>query len=728
MSELWYKHWADSWNEALPIGNGKLGAMIFSNPFCDKLQVNEETLWTGSPHNKSKKADLSKLSEIRQELFSGNYDKANSEISDFMSGNQSEGYVSMGNLFVDHNDINSSDIENYRRTLNLETAVLNTVYTIDGVDYEKEYFVSFRDNCLVYRFKNTKWFEAYISFQSNLKNNISVSGNTITVEGRCPTKMVRTAWPLEIRYDEDKESIPFCAMIHVWSNNVTTDEGNCIKVSGPNDMIILMTVSTGFNGADKMPMSEGRDYKKNCRDKLEKALSLSYDELKSRHIESYGKMYSRSVLIIDGEDYSDIPTDERIKNAATGTVDCGLVTMLFDYAKYLLLSSSYDCNAPANLQGIWAKELTPPWGSGYTTNINLQMNYWCAEQVNLPECHEVLMRFIKKASKKGNRYGMNGWMLAHNSDIWCFNEEPGKSPFAFWQMGGLWLCRHIYEHYMFTGNAEFLREYFPVIDGAFEFISDWLTEDKDGYLVTAPSVSPENTFRFNGKNVTNCIGCAMDLSIIRDFLMNTAELAKILGLPTEKYDLLKMRLKPLSVGSDGRLLEWNEEFEEIEKGHRHVSHLFGIYPGRCIERNSREEAAALKSLDYRIKNGGGHTGWSNAWIACLYARLGDGENVYKYIMNMFKNSIYPNMLDAHPPFQIDGNFGICAAICEALIQSHDGKPEFLPALPEEWKNGSFRGFKIRGGYTVDASWKNGKITYLKMTDKNGRVCNSDILK
>ncbi len=593
---------------------------------------------------------------------------------------------------------------------------------MDGVNCRRECFISFADDCLVYRFQNEKWFEVYISFASNLKCSITVRDNTIIAEGRCPTEMIRQSWPLEICYDENKESIPFCVMLHVWSNHVTTDEGNCIKVSGSNDMILTMTVSTGFNGFDKMPVSEGKDCRKDCRSKLEKALGYSYEELKSRHIDEYHDKYSRCRLSIDGEDYSELTTEERIKRAADGTVDNGLITTLFDYGKYLLLCTSYNCQTPANLQGIWAKELTPPWGSGYTTNINLQMNYWSAEQVNLPECHEVLMRFLKNVQSKGNRYGMKGWMLGHNSDIWCFNEEPGKAPFAFWQMGGLWLCRHIYEHFMFSKDLEFLKEYFPVMEGAFDFLVDWLTEEKDGSLVTAPSVSPENAFRFHGRNVTNCIGSAMDLEIVKDFLMNMEELAEELGKPVNRYKEVEKHLKPLTIGKDGRLLEWNEEFEEVEKGHRHLSHLYGIYPGRSIEKGSREERAAEASLAYRIENGGGHTGWSNAWIACLYARFGNGEKVLECIKNMFRKSIYPNMLDAHPPFQIDGNFGICAAICEALVQIHDGRTEILPALPKEWESGSLKGVKIRGGYTVDISWKNGKMDSFTMVDRDGKIC------
>ncbi len=463
-----------------------------------------------------------------------------------------------------------------------------------------------------------------------------------------------------------------------------------------------------------MPVTQGREYVKKSADVLAAAMQFSYEELKERHVTEYQKYYHRVSLKIDGEDFNYLPTDERIRRIANrigenDTVDNGLTTMLFDYGRYLTITSSAPGTQPANLQGIWSHFLMAPWHADYHLNINVQMNYWAVETMNLPEFHEPFMRMLEELAEKGNDFGVEGWACWHTTDLWRFNHENGYGVcWSFWVMGGFWCVRHIWEHYLHTRDLDFLRKLFPVMTGAVRFAKQWLVEDEDGYLVTSPSTSPENSFLWNGAVAAACRGSAMDQEILYDLFEKTEKAAVLLGEEGEYYRILKERLKPVSIGEDGRILEWGEDFEEWEPGHRHLSHLYGLYPSDIWTEEKYEKAAA-ESLRVRLQHGGGHTGWSNAWIACLYARLRDAEGVQRHIQNMFTKAIYPNLFDAHPPFQIDGNFGICAAICEALLQSHKGEIELLPALPKEWKSGEVKGFVTRTGEVISFSWKDGIV-------------------
>ena len=458
-----------------------------------------------------------------------------------------------------------------------------------------------------------------------------------------------------------------------------------------------------------MPVSEGKEYVKLCREKLLKAEALGYEELLKRHVTEYQRYFDRMSIKIDGEDYEHLPTDVRIRKAAEGTVDNQLVTLLFDFGRYLSITSSQPGTQPANLQGIWSNTIMPPWHSNYTMNINLEMNYWHVETCDLPECHLPLLTMIKELRERGNTFGLRGWSAWHNSDLWRFHCEATKDPlWGYWQMGGAWLCRHIWEHFAHTGDREFLQEYYPIVEEAAWFMEDWMYENKDGWLTTCPSTSPENRFRQEGVRCCVCEGSAMDMEIIKDLYDKLIRMGTILGKDVSHYQEILKKLKPLKVGTDGRLLEWGEELEECDLGHRHISHLYGFFPADVM---SLEEYGDVvrKTLQTRLENGGGHTGWSNAWIANIYARLGDGEGVMKHIRNMFAKSIYPNLLDAHPPFQIDGNFGICSAVCEALMQSHEGKISLIPALPKEWKSGEVQGMVARTGEKISFRWKNGEI-------------------
>lgn len=711
MKKMWYEKEAEYWEEALPIGNGRIGVMVFSGTHGDKLQINEETLWSGRPRMETRKHKTEELEKIRKLIKEGKYPEATKETSNIMLGTHSQGYVSYGSIYIDMPCL-TGEIKDYRRELDMESGTVKCSYCAGGVNVTKEYFVSLEDDVAVMNISTDRKQDFHIYQAVELENKSYAGNGVLTVEGRCPTEI--SLYTSKVLYEEDKESIHFCSRIKAISDSVQFAGGNSLWVKAAHNATLIFSIKTSFNGYDRMPISEGKEYIGASLETVEKAGKYSYAELKNRHISKYRKYFDRVVLKIDGEDFSDIPTNERIKKAAEGTVDNGLVTLLFDFSRYLTICSSTEGGQPTNLQGIWSYHLIAPWHSNYTMNINTQMNYWAVETCNLPEFHMPLMKMLKEFSEKGNNFGLRGWSSWHNSDIWRFNYEATKGVlWGFWQMGGFWASRHIWEHFIHTKDISFLEEYYPVMTSACDFLEDWMTENENGELTTCPSTSPENQFLFNGEQCAVCEGSAMDMSIIFDLFDKTAKASDILGKDSSHFKKVRSKLKPVKIGHDGRILEWGKSFEECEPGHRHISHLYGFYPSDIMN-GKKYDSAVRKTLRCRLENGGGHTGWSNAWIACVYARLGEGENVMEHIRNMFKKSIYPNMFDAHPPFQIDGNFGIAAAICESLMQSHTGEVKLIPSLPKEWKNGYVKGFVTRTGEKIDFTWKDGKITDSKL--------------
>ncbi len=722
---LWYKTWANCWDEALPLGNGRIGGMVYSQPYTGRIQINEETLWSGAPTQQRLVYPMEKINAIRTQIDQGAYKQANEAITQMLKDEYSQAYMTFGALYYEINNPPMGAPSGYTRRLDLSQAVLRSDYTINNVTYDRECFVSNRDDVLVVRVHSSHdWMDLSIRLCCDLEHQISAAGDSILIQGRCPTdvgnidgRFVRCQ---RVTYDPDQESVEFAAGLKVRSDGLVTAQGATIRVEQSSWVEMIFSIGTSFNGFDKMPKSQGRDAEKICREKLEAVWGYTYEALKIRHIAAYQTLFDRSALEIDGESFDHLPTDERIRRVANGGTDNGLVTLLFDYARYLLISCSRAGGQPANLQGIWTKEVAPPWRANYTMNINAQMNYWMAEQTNLADCHMPFIEMIRELSTRGNHYGLSGWVCCHNTDLWRFNHEATRGVFAFWQWGGIWGCLHIFEHYAYTQDRAFLAEYMPVLQGAMDFLADWVVRDEDGKYTTSPSTSPENYFLYAGEHCAAAKGSAMDLSIIRTFLTHYIEACGILDIDCRKSREILENLAPLQIGEDGRLLEWNEPFVETEPGHRHASHLFGVYPGDTVTADTPYFAAAQKSLAVRMENGSGQTGWSNAWTANYYARFRDGEKALYYIKNMFKKSMYPNMFDAHPPFQIDGNFGIAAAICEMLIQSHGGKLELLPALPAEWGSGRLRGFKARGGRTIDMAWADGKLTAYRITGPDGR--------
>ncbi len=702
MKKLKYNNPAEIWEEALPIGNGRIGGMVFSGTVLDRIQINEESLWSGQPYKNKASYKMEDVEKIREYVFAGDYSNAQRHLIDTMHGGQVQAYGTFGQLFIETVS-SKSKIENYYRELDMETGIVKTTYTLGGKNYCKEAFVSLKDDVMVINIKCDKSnFNVYTSCL--LMHSTKQDENDIAVSGKCPcyTENINGN---AIVYDE-RESICFKAGVKIISDGHRFAQNSCAELKNVTDMTVIFSIASSFNGHDKMPQSEGKEYKKICDDILNNAVQYSYDELKRRHIAVHSEMFNRVQFTLGVE--SNNYTDERLESYEN---DLSLIELLFDFGRYLYITSSQKNTLPANLQGIWNKSVLPPWACDFHFNINLQMNYWAVEACNLPECHMPVFKMLKEYEKDGNQFGLNGWSLWHTSDIWHRNCDSTKEPrWGYWPMGGIWMCRHIWEHYLHTQDIEFLKEHMYILINAVEFLKDWMVEDSEGYLTTCPSTSPENTYFHNGEELAVCSGSAMDLSMICDILTYIIEAGEVLRTDTSQYREMLSKIKPLQIGSDGRLLEWNEELEEAEKFHRHLSHLYGVYPANTIT-GGKYFDAAYKSLEYRLQNGGGQTGWSNAWIANLYARFGMADEAYDRIKTMFKKSIYPNMFDAHPPFQIDGNFGICAAIIEMIVQSHKKQNgvyyiDLLPAIPDEWVRGHISGIKVRGGHELDINWVN----------------------
>lgn len=721
MSELIYGKWAENRNEALPIGNGRVGAMVYGHPFEDVLALNEETLWSGSPAKAGDCYDKAVIEKAQELLACKRYAEAEELLnSKLMKGIRTETYLPLGRLHFDLNYQYILDVQNYKRTLSLDDGILSSKASIicrdnavDGkesvMNCKKEYFVSLADDVLVLHYESDRALAVNISLDMDLESWVRYNGGEITASGRCPTKFNEYNSDNILEYDDSCESVPFTVKTGLITDGSSRGEGKSAAVYGAKKITLILSVATGFNGYNKMPMSEGLDYNKLCCEKLEAAMKFSYNELKSRHMEIYREQYSRTELIL-GDDDCDLFTDERIQRVKNGESDIGLEKILFDYGKYLTISSSQPGGQPSNLQGIWNEDVLAPWNSNYTLNINTQMNYWCAELLNLPECCMPLMEMTKELAERSNPFGGKGWCAEHNTDLWRFNRMATKyAMYGLWDMGGVWLARHIYDHFCFTRDMGFLREYIDVLRGVYDFLSDRLIEDKDGYLRLSPSTSPETMYISEDKICSVTDSAAMDIEMIEDYLIYMAELESLLGCRTEKYDKMREKLLPLSISEDGKLLEYGVEVQETPSSHQHLSHLYSIYPADNIKPGTDMYDAARKALDDRMERGGGTNGWANIWAGLCYARFGDGEAAYERVKFMIEKTVYANLFNICPPFQIDGNFGICALICEMLVQSHNGEIKLLPALPSAWKCGKIRGIKLRDGRTVSFSWKNGNV-------------------
>ncbi len=715
--QLWYDTPATEWVEALPIGNGRLGAMVFGGIERDRLQLNEDTVWAGQPNNNVGTGLKPHIARVRELLTAGNYEQAQVYANmHIKSSNQGMPYQTVGNLLLEFPG--HGNVDNYRRALDISTAVATTTYEFKGVTYKREYLSSFTDQVIAIRLtasqKGTISFD--LNFTSPQKHSTTASAGMLKIKG------------VSGDFDGLDGKVNFTSLIKPQiSGGELVHKGQSLQVKGADSATVYIAIATNFNSYNDL----SGDPNIRASRALHAAESKAFAVAKAEHIAYYKRFFDRVTLDLGQTPAMKQPTDERIAAFARSN-DPQMAALYFQFGRYLLISSSQPGTQPANLQGIWNPHMRPPWDSKYTVNINTEMNYWPAEVTNLSELHQPLFSMLKDLSVTGQEsasgiYGARGWMMHHNTDLWRITGQVDNAFYGQWQGGGAWLTQHIWQHYLYTGDRAFLREYYPVMRGAALFFADSLQrEPSHGWLVVSPSNSPENAYLNGEIRSSISAGTTMDNQLVFDLFSNVIDAARILEIDSGfAAELQKKRaqLPPMQVGRHGQLQEWLKDWDDPEDHHRHVSHLYGLYPSNQISpyRTPALFQAARQSL---IQRGDVSTGWSMGWKVNLWARLLDGNHAYKLLRNQISlttatetseaGGTYPNMLDAHPPFQIDGNFGVTAGIAELLMQSHDGAVHILPALPDAWPDGRVEGLVTRGGFVLGFSWKGGELQALRV--------------